>query len=108
MDRLIATLSTIGLIVMAGCTAVEWTTQSMEADSKQYSQPLKLTKNRVTVTVYWKDDIAKFCNNGANACALLVEDECYIYIPKVSGWNNAPMQKRLGHELLHCLGGKHE
>jgi len=111
-DRFIATASTVGLIALAGCAGVEWTTQAMESDSIQYSNALKMTKNRVTVTVFWKDDseIAKFCNNGGNACAVLNEHdaECIIYTPKPRSWNSATLQKRLGHEMLHCFGGKHE
>lgn len=110
LDRVIVTISVIGLIVLAGCAGMEWTTMQMESDSKQYSEPLKLTKNRVTVTVYWKtaEELKKIC--GGNGCAVPItsEGECNIFTEKPRSWNSAPLQKRLGHEFLHCLGGQHE
>ncbi len=110
LNRVIVALSVVGLVVMAGCAGVEWTTQAMETDSKQYAQPLKLTKNQAKIIVFWKEEseIGAFCGNGGNACALNVGDETYIYTPKPRGWNDSPRLRRLGHEVLHALGGKHE
>lgn len=96
------------LLLLTGC-AMDWTTQAMESDSKQYREPLVMTKNYATIRVYWKteDEIVKFCGGG-NACALPVGEETYIYTVKPRSWNDSPRLRRLGHEVSHALGAKHE
>lgn len=108
LDRFIAGASVVSLMVLAGCAGIEYTTMALETDSRQYAAPLDMRANRVTVTVFWRDDLTGYCQPGANACAQVTDAECFIYTPAPKSWNSAPLLKRLGHEFAHCLGGRHE
>ena len=95
-------------LLASGCAGVELTSYAMENASMHYAAPLALDRNRVTVTVWWKEDVSQSCPAGALACAMLVDNECFVYAQKPRSWNDSVKLRTLGHEILHCFGGEHE
>lgn len=95
-------------LLAAGCTGIELTTYQMENSSMHYAAPLVTDRNRVTVTVWWKEDVTQSCPKGAMACAMLVDSECFVYAQKPRSWNDSVRLRTFGHEALHCLSATHE
>jgi hypothetical protein len=94
-------------LLAAGCTGIELTSYQMENASMHYTAPLVTDRNRVTVTVWWKEDVSQSCPKGAMACTMLVDSECFVYAQKPR-WNDSVKLRTLGHEIMHCYGGQHE
>jgi hypothetical protein len=95
-------------LLAAGCTGIELTSYQMENSSMHYSQPLTMNRNRVTVTVFWREDVSQSCPTGAMACAMSVDNECFVYAQKPRSWNDSVRLRTFGHELSHCLSAEHE
>ena len=95
------------MVALAGCSLPLVTNEEM-MDSMWYTNPLNMPKDKVTVTVIWKENVAEACPVGAHACMRHSSDGCFIYTQKPKSWNDNVMLKRLGHELAHCFGGVHE
>jgi len=106
LDRVIVALSLIGL---AGC-AVDLVSYAEENDSKHYSAPLSFSSGRAIVNVIWvpAERMREYCGPDQVACARPVSGEWLIYTEKPRSWNNTARLRRLGHEVAHALGSRHE
>lgn len=107
-DRLIATASIIGLVIMAGCETVP-----LEAFSAQryYAQPMPSTPadcDLAGVTIKWTgiDEVARICGNNATACYFFSTKTIYTAHPR--SWNDVAALLRVGHETMHACGAVHE
>lgn len=111
LDRVIATLSILGLAVMAGCAGLEYTTQEMESDSKSYAAPLNVVRGRAIVNVLWVplSQMELYCGKNANACAMRMDNgEWQIVTEPPRSWQDSARLRRLGHELSHVFSARHE
>lgn len=110
LDRFIGRASAIGLVVLAGCAGLEYTTQEAESDSKSYAAPLNVVKGRAIVNVLWVplSQMELYCGKNANACAMQSGNEWFIYTEPPRSWNDSARLRRLGHEISHVFPGRHE
>jgi len=62
----------------------------------------------VTVRVHWVEDPHERCGVGARGCAEIREGVCHVYAKKPRMWPDFDRMETLGHELMHCLGARHD
>jgi hypothetical protein len=90
-----------------------------EPQIKTYTEFSPSTKDRVTIQVVWLDEPSKYCalRNGtppANhqylGCSAIVGNGkvCEVVMAHPKNFNDNLKLEVLGHELMHCLGARHE
>lgn len=90
-----------------------------EPKVKTYSEYHPATKERMTIQVVWLDDPGKYCalrngtppvNHKYLGCSALVSNGkvCEVVMVRPKDFNDELNLEVLGHELMHCLGAKHE
>lgn len=91
-----------------------------EPKVKAYNDYAPPSKDRMTVQLVWMDDPTKYCalregtlRNGGESylgCAAVLAKGtvCEVVMRKPKNFNDGQTLEVLGHELMHCLGARHE
>lgn len=112
-DKVIAALSMLGLIVMAGCSTFEqgsvYGDPLNQVRSMQYAKPINCQSGVYTVELVFTTPKEAQRQCGGRAMA------CYRggVLPKIvtahpRSWNDSVALATIGHEVCHLAGATHE
>lgn len=90
-----------------------------EPQIKTYTEFHPATKERMTIQVVWIDEPSKYCalrngtppvNHKYLGCSAIVGGGkvCEVVMARPQDFNDELQLEVLGHELMHCLGARHE
>ncbi len=111
-DKVIATLSTAGLLVMSGCAVFDGGAYSetlMFNKPQTYSAPISCRSGVYTVEIVFTtaEEARRECGGRAMACfrgGVLPK----IVTAHPKSWNDSVALATIGHELCHLAGSTHE